>query len=79
MNNYILEQLSKKVAFITGASSGIGAATAELLAKSGVKVALFARRKEKLIELAKKINDGGGKAIPLAGDVTVRQEVRMIH
>ena len=70
-----LDTASYKVAFITGASSGIGAATAEALAKSGIKVALFARRKDRLIELAKKINDAGGKAIPLAGDVTIRQQV----
>jgi NADP-dependent 3-hydroxy acid dehydrogenase YdfG len=61
--------LDGKVAAITGASSGIGAATAELLAKEGAAVALIARRRDRLSELADKIEKAGGKAFPLEGDV----------
>jgi clavulanate-9-aldehyde reducatase len=62
--------LDGKVAAITGASSGIGEATAELFANEGAKVALLARRGDRLGELAKKIEDGGGKAIPIEIDIT---------
>lgn len=55
-------KLSEKVAIVTGASSGIGLATAWLLAKHGVKVALVSRSKGKLESLASKIP--GSKAIP---------------
>lgn len=62
--------LDGKVAAITGASSGIGEATAELFANEGAKVALLARRGDRLGELAKKIDDGGGEAIPIEIDIT---------
>ncbi len=61
--------LDGKVAAITGASSGIGAATAELLAKEGAAVALIARRADRLSKLADKIEAAGGKAYPLQGDI----------
>ncbi|MFP4501976.1 MAG: SDR family oxidoreductase [Candidatus Hydrogenedentota bacterium] len=57
-------------AFITGASSGIGAAVARELAAQGAQVALAARRKDKLEELAGAIHDTGGTAIAVACDVT---------
>lgn len=62
-----------KVVAVTGASSGIGAATARLLAERGAAVVLGARRTERLDELARVIRDGGGRAIACATDVT-RQE-----
>lgn len=62
--------LDGKVTAITGASSGIGAATAELFAKEGAKVALLARRGDRLVELAEKIKDSGGQALPLEIDIT---------
>ena len=57
-----------KVVLITGASSGIGAASARALARAGAKVTLFARRQGLLTELAAEI--GAGHALAFAGDVT---------
>ena len=62
-------KLSGKVALITGASSGIGAATALALAQEGAAVALVARRQERLEELAKTITAAGGKAEVIALDI----------
>ncbi len=61
-------------ALITGASSGIGAALAELLAKEGATVVLAARRVDKLYDLAEKIKATGGKAVVHPCDVVVRAE-----
>jgi NADP-dependent 3-hydroxy acid dehydrogenase YdfG len=65
--------LAGRVALVTGASSGIGAAAAEALAAAGATVALVARRADRLETLASQIADGGGKAIALPGDVTEEQ------
>ena len=62
-------KLSGKVALITGASSGIGAATALALAQEGAAVALVARRQDRLEELAKTITAAGGKAEVIALDI----------
>ena len=62
-------ELNGKVALVTGASSGIGAATALKLAANGVKVGLAARRLDKLRALASQIRDAGGQATPLEMDV----------
>ncbi|MCE3266599.1 MAG: hypothetical protein K0S15_1308 [Solirubrobacterales bacterium] len=62
--------LDGKVAAITGASSGIGEATAELFAAEGAKVALLARRADRLGELSKRIEDAGGDALPIEIDIT---------
>jgi short-subunit dehydrogenase len=59
-----------RVAVVTGASSGIGAATARRLAREGFKVALVARREERLQELAGQIRAAGGEALVLAADLT---------
>lgn len=61
--------LMNKVAIITGASTGIGHATALLFAKEGAKLILGARRQEKLEALAHEITQAGGQAVALAGDV----------
>jgi NADP-dependent 3-hydroxy acid dehydrogenase YdfG len=63
-------EISSKIALITGASSGIGAATAKLLASKGVQVGLAARRTEKLEKLRSEIIAAGGEAIILQMDVT---------
>ena len=62
--------LAGRVAVVTGASSGIGAASAELLAAGGASVALLARRAERLDELAARIADADGTVLALAVDVT---------
>ncbi|HIK05215.1 MAG TPA: SDR family NAD(P)-dependent oxidoreductase [Trichormus sp. M33_DOE_039] len=63
-------KLDAKVAIITGASSGIGEATAIALAAEGATVAIAARRGERLEALAKRIADRGGKALPIMTDIT---------
>jgi NADP-dependent 3-hydroxy acid dehydrogenase YdfG len=62
--------LSDTVALVTGASSGIGAATAVALAAEGAAVALAARRRDRLEELAARIEGDGGRALVLEADVT---------
>ena len=65
------QQLSGKVALITGASSGIGEAAALALAKAGAAVAVSGRRKERLDALVERIDEAGGKGLALPGDVAV--------
>ncbi|MEU5637621.1 glucose 1-dehydrogenase [Streptomyces rishiriensis] len=67
--------LSGKVAMITGASSGIGAAAARLFAEEGAAVVLMARRAQRLAELVEGIRGGGGRAVAVAGDVRVEGDV----
>ncbi|HEX3781658.1 MAG TPA: SDR family oxidoreductase [Pseudonocardiaceae bacterium] len=69
------ENLSNRVALVTGAASGMGEATALLLAASGAKVALLARRLDRLTELAEKITANGGQAIAVAADVADKAAV----
>jgi NAD(P)-dependent dehydrogenase (short-subunit alcohol dehydrogenase family) len=65
-----LFNLTGKRALVTGASSGLGDHFARILAEQGAEVVLAARRLEKLETLAKEITDAGGKAFPVAMDVT---------
>jgi len=65
-------RLEGTVALVTGASSGIGEATARQLADEGAAVALVARRRERLEALAKEIGDGGGRALVIEADITQR-------
>ena len=62
--------LRDQVALVTGASSGIGRHLAELLAAAGAKVALAARRVDRLAEAAREIEAAGGQCLPIACDVT---------
>lgn len=62
-------KLDNKVAVVTGASSGIGEATAIALAMEGAKVAVSARRSDRLESLVKRITDSGGQALPIVADV----------
>lgn len=66
--------IKDKVAIITGASSGIGYATALTLSKAGAKVAIGARRTDKLQELEKKITQNGGEAFSQKLDVTKKSD-----
>lgn len=68
--------LSGKVALITGASSGIGQATAICIADAGAAVAVSARRADRLSELVEKIGKAGGKAIAIQGDMAVEADAR---
>lgn len=63
------------VILITGASSGIGRALALRLAPSGARLALVARRAQLLAEVASEVEAAGGTALPLACDVTIREQV----
>jgi NADP-dependent 3-hydroxy acid dehydrogenase YdfG len=69
------EFLRDKVAIVTGASSGIGRATALLLAKAGACLVLAARREAALQELATEIQKLGGKVLTFPIDVTQREQV----
>ncbi len=64
-----MTKLSGKIALVTGASSGIGAATAVRLAEAGAKVGIAARRTEKLEDLKQQIEAKGGQALVLQMDV----------
>lgn len=66
--------MSERVALVTGASSGIGRATALALAKAGMRVALGARRTGRLEELESEIAAAGGTAASYTVDVTQRKE-----
>lgn len=63
-------ELSNKTLIITGASSGIGAAAAELFAAEGANLVLGARRERELEAVAARVRDGGGQAVARPGDVT---------
>jgi NADP-dependent 3-hydroxy acid dehydrogenase YdfG len=67
-----------KVVAITGASSGIGRATARLLAKHGHAVVLGARREEELAALMTEINDAGGRASYHVTDVKQQDDLRAL-
>lgn len=73
-----LEKDSKKVAVITGASSGIGKACAFRFADEGYSVALVARRSEELSAVAREIEAKGGKASVFPGDLTDEKQIEDI-
>src|SRR3954453_4935262 len=70
------DQLEGTVALVTGASSGIGEATAAALAAKGARGAVAARRKDRLDELVSRISDDGGKALAIEADVTRQEQAR---
>ena len=74
------ESLQGRVAVVTGASSGIGAAVAEALAREGVHVALAARRRDALLEVQAGLDDRGGevRSLTVPTDVTDRGQVKSL-
>jgi 3-oxoacyl-[acyl-carrier protein] reductase len=68
--------LAGKVALVTGASQGIGRATAITLATAGARVALAARNTEKLAEAAKQIDSAGGEALVVKMDVADTEQIK---
>jgi NADP-dependent 3-hydroxy acid dehydrogenase YdfG len=73
-----VSSISGKVVAITGASSGIGEATARLLAKRGANVVLGARRTERLDQIADDIRARGGSAVTSATDVARPQDLQRL-
>src|SRR5689334_21133422 len=67
--------IADKVVVITGASSGLGESTARLLAANGAKVALGARRKDRIDAIVNEITAQGGSAVGFKTDVTRRGDV----
>jgi clavulanate-9-aldehyde reducatase len=65
----VTADLSGKVAAVTGASSGIGEATAVMLAEAGAAVSLAARRSDRIADLAKRIEGSGGRALSIEADL----------
>lgn len=69
------QRIKGAVVIITGASSGIGWATAKLFAQQGARLALVARSADRLLRLAEEIKTAGGEALPLPTDVADREAV----
>jgi NADP-dependent 3-hydroxy acid dehydrogenase YdfG len=70
--------LSDKTAIVTGASSGIGHATALTLAQAGAAVVINARRKDRLDKLASEIAKLGGKALTVVGDASIQADIDLL-
>lgn len=73
-----MSPIKDKVIAITGASSGIGEATALILAERGARIVLGARRSEKLEELVQRITEAGGEAIYRVTDVKKRADLEAL-
>jgi len=71
-------RLKDRIALVTGASSGIGEATALALAEQGAKVAIAARRKDRLDQLAAKLADLGAEPLVLVADLASEAEAQRI-
>ncbi len=68
----------ERVILVTGASSGFGEATARLFARNGYRVAIAARRLERLEALAREIEGQGGEVLPVQTDVTQLEQVQAL-
>lgn len=71
-----MTQFADKVALVTGAGSGMGRATAILLAERGAAVAVVGRRADRLDEVVKEIENNGGRALAVPGDVSIATDVQ---
>ena len=72
------DELNGTVALVTGASSGIGEATARELARRGAAVVIAARRRDRLEALAQEIEQAGGRALAIETDVTDQEQVKRL-
>lgn len=72
------QNISGKVVVITGASSGLGEATARLLSSAGANVVLAARRSDRIESLAQELEASGGKVLAITTDVTRREQVEAL-
>ena len=72
------KNIEDKVVVITGASSGLGEATAQLLSTEGATVVLGARRHDRINTLAETLMRAGGKALAVTMDVTDRAQVKRL-
>src|SRR4029077_4828530 len=72
------ERLDSTVALVTGASSGIGEATALALADQGASVAIAARRKDRIDALATRIIEAGGTALAIEADVSSQEQAQAL-
>ena len=70
-----IEGVAGKVVAVTGASSGIGATTSRLLARSGARLVLGARREDRLAELAEELREAGAEVVYRAIDVRRREDL----
>jgi NADP-dependent 3-hydroxy acid dehydrogenase YdfG len=75
---FSMSNIQGKVVIITGASSGIGEATAKELASNGAKLVLAARRAERLEQLQQEIQTNGGQAIFKVTDVTSHEQMEKL-
>jgi NADP-dependent 3-hydroxy acid dehydrogenase YdfG len=73
-----MENVKSKVIIITGASSGIGEATAKLLAKNGARVILAARREERLKDIVSEIGQNGGHSVYFQADVSSYEDMQKL-
>ena len=73
-----MNRLNDKVAIITGANSGVGAATAVKFASEGAKVVITARREAPLLEVAEKIRAAGGEVLPVVSDISKVEDAKRV-
>lgn len=73
-----MNRLQEKVVVVTGASAGVGNAICRLFAAEGAKVVMFARRAERIQNTAEEINQAGGTAVAVPGDVCNQEDVEKV-
>ncbi|WP_240420794.1 SDR family oxidoreductase [Paenibacillus periandrae] len=73
-----MENIKNKIVIVTGASSGIGEATAKLLAQNGAKMVLAARREERLHTIVEEIKQDGGEAVAIKTNVASSEDMQKL-